>query len=539
MNTRITTRMRWAGLLATTALVASGCASSADNDSKDKSDDGIDYTTRMMNVSEPKGEPVKGGTLRVAEYSEARGFNPTQTYPTGSTGGNILAALYDTLVRYNGEKNAYEPQLAESLESSDDVTWTIKLRDGVKFTDGTPLDAEAVVGSLNYYVNSYGLNATLLKQEIKSIKATDDLTVTITLNHAWPTFANMFTTGPGMIMAPAAYANPDPAAFKPIGAGPFKFESYAPAEKTVVVANEDYFDGRPNLDKIEFVLLGADATAYDSFKSGGIDVAYLRGTEVVDEAITDGVPGMVNHTGSANNLWINAVKGRPGEDKRVRQAIALAFDPEIYLERTANGGGNPTKLLLGESSIWSPGVEEPEVDQKAAKKLLEEAKADGYDGKISIIARSEQASQAGAVAIQAMLEAVGFDVELDLVQNVADQTQKIYIDKDFDIATAAISVHEEGVYSRIATALGTGSPTNGGGYSSPEMDALIQELQGKKTPEDAKDVLTRIEALYAKDVPALTISSGAMVDIWQKNVHGIKGTGETIVLFDDAWIEKK
>src|SRR3546814_1016123 len=115
-----------------------------------------------------------------------------------------------------------------------------------------------------------------------------------------------------------------PAAFKPIGAGPFKFESYAPAEKTVVVANEDYFDGRPNLDKIEFVLLGADATAYDSFKSGGIDVAYLRGTEVVDEAITDGVPGMVNHTGSANNLWINAVKGRPGEDKRVRQEIGRA-----------------------------------------------------------------------------------------------------------------------------------------------------------------------------------------------------------------------
>src|SRR3546814_2919764 len=113
----------------------------------------------------------------------------------------------------------------------------------------------------------------------------------------------MFTTGPGMIMAPAAYANPDPAAFKPIGAGPFKFESYAPAEKTVVVANEDYFDGRPNLDKIEFVLLGADATAYDSFKSGGIDVAYLRRTEVVDEAITDGVPGRSDeHTSELQSL---------------------------------------------------------------------------------------------------------------------------------------------------------------------------------------------------------------------------------------------
>src|SRR3546814_13295178 len=118
---------------------------------------------------------------------------------------------------------------------------------------------------------------------------------------------------------------------------------------------------------------------------------------------------------------------------------------------------------------------------------------------------------------RSMLEAVGFDVELDLVQNVADQTQKIYIDKDFDIATAAISVHEEGVYSRIATALGTGSPTNGGGYSSPEMDALIQELQGKKTPEDATDVLTRIEAPYATDVPALPIRSATTDATRQKN----------------------
>src|SRR3546814_8390732 len=99
VNTRITTRMRWAGLLATTALVASGCASSADNDSKDKSDDGIDYTTRMMNVSEPKGEPVKGGTLRVAEYSEARGFNPTQTYPTGSTRSEEHTSELQSLMR--------------------------------------------------------------------------------------------------------------------------------------------------------------------------------------------------------------------------------------------------------------------------------------------------------------------------------------------------------------------------------------------------------------------------------------------------------
>src|SRR3546814_15060167 len=92
VNTRITTRMRWAGLLATTALVASGCASSADNDSKDKSDDGIDYTTRMMNVSDPKGEPVTGGTLTVAESSQTRGFKHTQPSPPLPPSANLLPA---------------------------------------------------------------------------------------------------------------------------------------------------------------------------------------------------------------------------------------------------------------------------------------------------------------------------------------------------------------------------------------------------------------------------------------------------------------
>ncbi|UUZ59402.1 ABC transporter substrate-binding protein [Nocardioides sp. B-3] len=373
----------------------------------------MDYATRLMNVEEASGDPVRGGTLRVSEYSEARTLNPTQTFPTGTTGGNIMAAVYDTLVSYDPVTDEYEGQLAESLESDDFTTRTLKLRDGVTFHDGTPFSAKAVIASLEYYDSSYGMNATLLKQEIKSLTAVDDLTVEIKLANPRAKFPNMLASGAGMILAPAAYK--DPAAFKPIGAGPFTFTSYAPAEKTVVTANPDYWNGRPALDSIEFVLLGTDSTAYESLQSGGVDVATLRGAAVIDEAIADGTAGMVNRASLANNFWINNREGFPGEDKRVRQAIALAIDPVVFCDRASGGHGDPTKLLISGDSRWAPGVEPMPTDVDAAKALLEEATADGYDGKISFTARTDRASQAGALAVKAMLEAAGFEVKLDLL----------------------------------------------------------------------------------------------------------------------------
>lgn len=534
MKTRIPTRARWAVLISAGALIVTGCAdTSADDDSKDDAAK-VDYSTRLINVEEAPGEPVQGGTLRVSEYSEARTLDPTLTFPTGSTGGNVMAAVYDTLVRYDPEADEFEGQLAESLESDDLSTWTLKLREGVKFHDGTALDAEAVIGSLERYTASYGMNALLLKQEIASLTAVDPQTVKIELANPWAKFPNMLASGAGMVLAPAAYANP--AAFKPIGAGPFTFTSYSPAEKTVVTANPDYWDGRPALDKIEFVLLGTDSTGYETLESGGVDVTFVRGAEVVDDVIKSDTPAMVSRSSMANNFWINNRAGFPGEDKRVRKAIALAIDPAIYLKRTAKGAGDPTKLLISEDSRWSPGVEPMPTDAAAAKKLLEEAKADGYDGKISFLARTDQASQSGALAVQAMLEAVGFEVKLDLVQNVADQVQKIYVDHTFDIAVVATSIPEEDVYTRLVSSMGSTSPTNVSGYVSPEMDQLALQLQAVADPAEGKEILTEVEALWAEDVPGVGISSGSLVNAWNDNVHGLEPSAESMLLFGDAWI---
>lgn len=539
MKTRITMGARVAVGLCATALVAAGCAGNASDGDKETSGSQSAkeiYVDGLVNV-EDAGDPVQGGTLRVVEYSEAATLNPVQTYATGATGMNVMASIYDTLVRWDPESKAWEPQLAESLKTDDDgTTWTLTLRDGVEFTDGTPLDAKAVLGSLEYYMANYGFGGNVIQANLDSMQATDDRTVTFTFSSPWATFPQMLSGGPGLVMAPAAYKNPE--AFKPIGAGPFVLESQSPGERTVVTANEDYFDGRPPLDEIEFVLISTDQAKYDSLQAGEVDVAYLRQDNIVVEAVESGWAGSMNAASGVRIINLNTREGKPTSDVRVRQAINLAIDAGTYLQRTTASDDLADRSLMADFSAWSTDVDPVETDVEAAKELLAEAKADGFDGKIRFLGQSDATSKAGAVAIKAMLEAAGFEVTLDLVNTIADQVKKIYVDGDFDLALGSTSTSDADPYSRLFVALHSTSGSNPGRYANPEMDKLLAELKAAANPEEGKETMAAIEELWKEDVPFIAMAGGAFFEAWGKHVHGIQPTSETAVLFDDAWISQ-
>lgn len=541
MKTHIPMRARLVATLCATALVAAGCANGdagAEGGTASSKAQGAQkiYVDGLVNVKDA-GDPVKGGTLRVVEYSEAATLNPVQTYATGSTGMNVMASVYDTLVRWDVESKTWKPQLAESLETKDKgTTWTLTLREGVKFTDGTPLDAKAVLGSLGYYIANRGFGGSLIQTNVTSMEATDDRTVTFTFKSPWATFPQMLSGGPGLILAPAAYRNPK--AFRPIGAGPFVLDSQAPGEKTVVTANENYFDGRPPLDKIEFVLIATDRAKYESLQAGEVDAAYLRQDDIVVDAVKNGWPGSMNAASGVRIINLNARKGTPTSDVRVRRAINLTIDAATYLQRTTGASDLADRSLMADFSTWSTDVPPVKTDVAAAKKLLDEAKADGFDGKIRYLGQSDATSKAGAVAIKAMLEAVGFEVQLDLVNTIADQVKKIYVDGDFDLALGSTSIPDADPYSRLFVALQSTSGSNPGRYANPEMDRLLDELKGASDPEAGEATMAAIEKLWKEDVPYVNMAGGAFFEAWGKNVHGIQPTSETAVLFDEAWISK-
>ncbi len=536
MRNRITTRSRAAAALLATTLLAAGCAGSSSDDEK-SGDKGLSkqevYTAGVVGVSGDEGDPKAGGTLTLADYSEARSLDPTKTIPNGAAGGNALAAVYDVLMRYDQPTDAFEPWLAKSLTTEDNIVWTLELRDDVTFSDGTPLDANAVIGSIGYYMQNAGYNTLLLATNIRDMQPEGTTKVVFTLNQAWITFPNMLASGPGMIMAPASYKG-GPDKFTPIGAGPFVLDEYKPAEELVLKASPDYWNGTPNLEAVRFVWLGSDADRLSSLADGTVDVANIRAAQTLEKARKDGFAGIMAPSGLGSLYWLNNREGRASSDVRVRQAINYAIDPTVVAERVNGGAGLPGRNIYSPSAPYFTDVETSDFDAEKAKVLLAQAKADGYDGKLTYIGQSDQASQTQAVTVQAMLEAVGFEVKTDLLRNIADQTQRIYVTHDYDIAVSAMSVPDEDPYSRLATNLNSQSPQNPSGYANPEMDTLINQLQAA-SGEDAKALLTQINELWQETIPGIAMGAGAFFMPWNDDVHGITSTSETLLLLGGAW----
>lgn len=528
-------RARLAAALAVAAMLTSACASPDDgNSGKQQKTERGRYAFGSVGNQPAGGTPVRGGTLRFADYAEARSLSPAVTYATGASGGSALAAVYDVLMRYDTEAKKYRPWLAESLRSSADLkTWTLKLRDGVRFSDGTPLDAEAVVGSIDWYQRSKGADTALLAPNLAAARATDDSTVVFTLRKPWATFPAMLAQAPGMIVAPAAYASKT---FRPVGAGPFTLGSYAPQEEMVLKANKKYWKGAPYLDALRFTWPQSDRSKLDALNDGAADVTYLRSPDVVDDAVHEGHPGELTLTGLGNMITINTRHGRPGADLRIRKAMALALDPGLDTARAYEGKGLPGQEIFPPESRLHSAVKPVGIDLGKAKKLVAEAKKDGFDGTLTYMDGTDPVSRAKAVVTKAMLERVGFTVELDLVSSIADRVSKTYVEHDFDISRGAASISESDPYHRLQSVLNSKSYGNPGAYANPEMDALLVELQGARGHAETQRILDDVQRLFNEDVPVVNLGASAGFTAWGKNVHGIVPTDEYMALFGQAWI---
>ncbi len=540
MNTFNLRRTQITGMVLGAALVLAGCSDSSERKpdaAPEPHEKAAIYTQGLVDEHPASGDPVSGGTLTVAEYGEARSLDPLVTYANGALGGSALAAVYDTLMRYDYESKAWEPKLAESLTTEDNKLWTLKLREGVKFSDGTPLDADAVAQSMNNYLDSNGFQSPVVKASLPTISAADDLTVEVQFLKPWATFPAVLSGGLGMIVAPASYK--DPLNFKAVGAGAFELDHYSPAEELVLKKRADYWDGEAYLDKLRFVWLGSDDAKLDSMNTGEIDSAFVRSQSVSEAARSEGYDGMMYVVGGGSTLNINMREGRPGSDVRVRKAIELAFDNATYLERGQGGAGIPSKSIFAETSPWATGVKYPEPDVKAAAKLVDEAKADGYDGKLSYLTAADPTSQNAAVTAKALFEAAGFDVQLESVDNIADMTGRIYIEKDFDLAIAAASIGDEDPYGPLRTAFHPSSPQNLTGVSDQRLSDMLDRLASMADdPAKGADMMKAIEERLVELVPSVNINPSGNYLFWQENVHGVSPTVYQMLHYDKAWMGK-
>jgi peptide/nickel transport system substrate-binding protein len=464
-----------------------------------------------------------------------------------------LAAMYDSLMFYDTGTGRFEPRTAESLTPNADLTeWTLKIRPNIRFTDGTAYDAEAVVFNLRRHIELRGRSLQLVSF-MTDFATPDPLTVVIKLNGPNSTVPFSLASAPGMIASPAAIRaqggnfgiNPGNA-----GAGPFMFSSFAPKEAVVLRKNPDYWNGPVYLDELRFVNLVGQQSNVEALKAGTLQATLLREPAFVAEARDAGFPGLEAAQSAGNTITMNngvrvacsggqpatVCAGQPDgtmvatrtatSDKRVRQAVAAAINLDTLNQRVYQGKADLDTALLAESSRWSSGIAGPRYDLDRAKRLVNEAKADGWDGTIRVSCHNGLPEW--GVAVQTMLELAGFRVVRDDNKPVAENIAAVVTRKDFDIACFGISILDEEPFQALSREF---SFT---GYANAEVQAAIRAGGTSADDADKQRALDTIARAYTEDVPFLSLSPAVQYVALARNVQGATQSVNSIIFFDKA-----
>jgi len=415
------------------------------------------------------------------------------------SGIQVVAAVYDTLTVPNS-KGEIVPYLASAVEPNADFTeWTITLREGVVFHDGTPLNADAVKANLDSYrgapgaPNSGPLLSILLKF-VSDVTVVDPLNVKVTLSIPVTDFpAYLYSVGRLGIVAPAQLNAGEACATTMIGTGPFKLEQYNQNESTIVVKNEDYWQkGYPKAEKITFVPVVDGAVRANQLQGGQLDLMHTSGALQIDtlRGLGSQVKLLEQKTGLREIRYYFLLSGdAPFDNPTARQAFALALDRNKVNEIRNKGIFEVANSLM---DVDAPGYVKnagyPKYNLKKAKAAVQEVIA--ADGAFNIIlgTTTDPDNSAEAQLLKEELEKSGMTVE------IAQFDQATLINKalsrDIDVLLwrnlhGGFTGHNDAdTFIWFANA-DTGNLVNFGGFSDPTTQGLLD--QGR-TQTDANEI---------------------------------------------------
>jgi peptide/nickel transport system substrate-binding protein len=226
------------------------------------------------------------------------------------------------------------------------------------------------------------------------------------------------------------------------------------------------------------------------------------------------------------------------KDPRIRQAVGAALNVQTINERAVAGAGQASNQLVQKGFKFYPDVPGPKYDPEAAKKLVSQVKAEGWDGKIRVLAGNNPEGQGIGLSVQTMLQAVGMDPQVEYV-DTATNTQRVFIDKNYDIATHGMAITpDDGGSLNLLQNFDTNSASNRTGYSNPAVDKAIKDLRSAKTDADRTALYKTISENVAKDVPIVPMWNAEYTIAWNAKVHGFVTTSRINVLLDQVWMEK-
>jgi peptide/nickel transport system substrate-binding protein len=510
-------RTGFVGALCASIVLLAGCGGGAEEsgDGAEESGDGAE-------------ESGDGDSLTVVLAEEPLNLD--------ATGGNadrlpVTREIFEPLVKVNTD---YEivPWLATDYEQ-DGNTWTMHLREGVTFTDGTPLSAEVVVDTFGAHVEDLVAAGLQISPEAE-FEATGEMALTVTEPVENPTL--MAQLAQVALWSPEAEKSGDEVSSR-VGTGPYELAAVQQGTSITLKANENYWGGTPDVETVKYVFRSEGSSRAGMIKSGEADIAYS-----LPPQNTTGIETVTQEIPETPILIVNT-EGDLLQDARVREAINLAIDRQALAETIFGGYAAPASQLVPEGTFgYSSNIEPWPHDPARAEELIAQVEADGTDvsKNITLVGRNgifvndaEAMNQIGV-----WLRDVGFNASVQML-DVSAWTDQLYGENP---PTGGIFQGSAGAYlgdarSVVHGYLCPGSPHDlAGTFGTPELTKLCEASRVASGEE--RGALYAEIAEYHREVLKDPIAPLVQLDTAYGVRSGLEVTPEFLGSFGGIPIEK-
>ncbi len=503
--------------------------------------------------------PKSGGTLTLSFHPEPVALTTIAT--TAVPTALVSSKIFESLLAYEwGMKPV--PSLAESWTlSPDGLTWTFKLRKGVKFHDGKPFTSADVKFSVEKVIRPLHSRGRTNFRDLKSIDTPDESTVVFHLSAPQGYFLSVFQPTEVPIF-PKHLLEHEPdikkSAFhsKPVGTGPFKLTEWARGSHLVLSKNAEYWKaGRPYLDRIVYKVIPDGGARVAALETGEVDLAPAGAVPEPE------IPRLIKlaHLTSTEKgyealgpiLWLELnLRDKPLNDVRVRRAIAHAIDKKIVVETIWFGVGWPATgpIVSSNQAMYNPNVTKYPYDLAVAERLLEEAGYKRGAGGVRFELTQDFLPYGEnwvrlAEYIKQQLGKVGIKVTTR-ASDLPGWLKRIYTDWDYQFtstfthnyADPAIGVERAYVSGNILK----GVPfTNSMGYANPEVDKLFAQAGREMSPAARAQAYKRVQELLVNDLPVIWLMEMGTVSVFNRRIENLfRGPIAMYSSFDEVWLSK-
>ena len=494
-----------------------------------------------------------GGNIITAYNSEPQNpLIPGNTNETG--GGKPIDLLFSRLISFDAKGNASN-EVAESIEANADATqYTIKLKKGWKFTDGTPVTAESFTKAWSYTANAKNAqkcasffstikgydklqDADNLKgdEQLEGLTVVNDNEFTVDLNQSDSVFAIKVGYS-GFAPLPESFYK-DPKAFgeKPVGNGPYKFQSWDHDNEIVLVKNPDYKGNRtPKNDGVTFKVYTKDEAAYADIQSGSLDVMESVPASATKTFETDSTVHAYNKAGSVIQQFtipsgLKHFEAGTEEGTLRRQAISMAINRNNICEKVLNGTGTPasdfTSPLTPGYSDSLKGSDNLKYNASKAKELWEKANAISpwtSDDKLTFAYNADGGHETIYTAVvNSINNTLGSEVAATNPYPTFNDYRTAVSDRKVQGAFRSgwqpdYPSAENYLVQNFSSSAADGNGSNDGDYKNSKFDDLCNQAAAAQTTDEANKLYQQAQEVLLNDLPA--------VPLYYANAYGVAST---------------